>query len=164
MLGLLGQDPLDFERLLRRLHTHETMSTCTAYKARRRKSTMHHTANFVRQHDVNASTQRILPSGDTVYVLHMRCFLSTRAHRMDVSYHGAKSLQPPTPCSKRNCAVLLLRLSPRIMTASSHYMTASVSVSHPLPHRALQASSGSAHRLSHQPCLHPPSECMHNSM
>jgi hypothetical protein len=26
---------------------------------------------------------------------------------MDVSYHGAKSLQPPTPCSKRNCAVLV---------------------------------------------------------
>jgi len=34
LLGLLGQDPLDFERLLRRLHTHETMSTCTAYIAR----------------------------------------------------------------------------------------------------------------------------------
>jgi len=80
LLGLLGQDPLDFERLLRRLHTHETMSTCTAYKARRRKSTMHYTANFVKRHAVNASTQRILPDlRHCIRAAHAMFLVNTRA-------------------------------------------------------------------------------------
>lgn len=60
LLGLLGQDPLDLERLLRRLHTRNYV-TCIAQKARRRVPTMQHTANFDKQHCGNASTQRFLP-------------------------------------------------------------------------------------------------------
>lgn len=167
MLGLLGQDPLDFERLLRWLHTHAIMLTCTAYKARRTVSTMQHTANFVEQHCVHASTQRIFARLEILYTC---CTCDDSCQHARIGWVCLTMV--PSLCSRRLPAAkgivlcLLLRLSARIMsarimTASMHHMTASASVSHQ-PCLPSQASSGSAHRLSHQPCLHPPSECSCN--
>lgn len=131
MLGLLGQDPLDFERLLRRLHAHETTLTCTTYKAKRRASTMQHTANCVKQHCVHASPQRFFARVETLYTC---CTCDVFRQHARIGWMCLTMV--PSLCSRRLPAAkgivlcMLLRLSTRTMTASWHKMTASVSVSH----------------------------------
>ena len=156
MLGLLGQDPLDFERLLRRLHAHETTLTCTTYKAKRRASTMQHTANCVKQHCVHASPQRFFARVETLYTC---CTCDVFRQHARIGWMCLTMV--PSLCSRRLpaakgiCAVLVASfVTPYYDGVIAQYdgvceRFTSAST------RSFAASSGSAHRLSHQPCLHP---------